>query len=309
MYKKITKIEVNNEIKEIKRLIENKEKTRVTIMRGLEVKKGILDNCKIIDCKNEKSNKLYKKIWENDICFCGSGLKVKKCHNGLNEDSLVGNLIKIYYELDNIIQSKIDCICQEGCSECCSDYFYISEEEFLVIMDYMIRNFGEKEINKVKLKAKEYIMNIKKNYISEYEKLNTVIKSDEKVDYEMLITREHSFKIPCVFLKDGKCSIYAVRPFICRFYGTRNKDYSCNKVCINKSDYDEIEMDNILIEKRINSEFKKIIGQDYIERGYLISDFIYSMYEFNLESGKYKVATEKNKKDYVMMKAKINNLI
>ena len=49
----------------------------------------------------------------NDICFCGSGLKVKKCHNGLNEDSLVGNLIKIYYELDSIVKEKIDCICQE----------------------------------------------------------------------------------------------------------------------------------------------------------------------------------------------------
>ena len=45
----------------------NIDKTRLTIMNGLKVKKGILDNCKIIDCKNEKSNKLYKKILENDI--------------------------------------------------------------------------------------------------------------------------------------------------------------------------------------------------------------------------------------------------
>lgn len=245
----------------------------------------------------------------NDICFCGSGLKVKKCHNGLNEDSLVGNLIKIYYELDSIVKEKIDCICQEGCSECCSDYFYISEEEFLVIMNYMIRNFSEEEINKVKSKAQEYIMNIKENYTSEYEKLNTVIKVNEKVNYEMLITREGNLKIPCVFLNEGKCSIYEIRPFICRFYGTRNKDYGCNKVYIKKLDYSEGEMDNILLEKRINSEFKKIIGEEYIERGYPISDFIYSMYDFNIKSGKYKLATESNKKDYVIMKAKINNLI
>lgn len=32
----------------------NTDKTRLTIMNGLEVKKGILDNCKIMDCKNEK---------------------------------------------------------------------------------------------------------------------------------------------------------------------------------------------------------------------------------------------------------------
>ena len=45
----------------------NTDKTRLTIMNGLEVKKGILDNCKIIDCKNEKSNKLYKKILVKNI--------------------------------------------------------------------------------------------------------------------------------------------------------------------------------------------------------------------------------------------------
>ena len=48
-------------------------------------------------------------------------------------------------------------------------------------------------------------MNIKENYTSEYEKLNTVIKVNEKVNYEMLITREGNLKIPCVFLNEGKC--------------------------------------------------------------------------------------------------------
>ena len=51
-------------------------------------------------------------------------------------------------------------------------------------MNYMIRNFSEEEINKVKSKAQEYIMNIKENYTSEYEKLNTVIKVNEKVNSE-----------------------------------------------------------------------------------------------------------------------------
>ena len=32
----------------------NIDKTRLTIMNGLKVKKGILDNCKIRVCKNEK---------------------------------------------------------------------------------------------------------------------------------------------------------------------------------------------------------------------------------------------------------------
>ena len=45
----------------------NTDKTRLTIMNGLEVKKGILDNCKIIDCKNEKSNKVDKKILAKNI--------------------------------------------------------------------------------------------------------------------------------------------------------------------------------------------------------------------------------------------------
>lgn len=29
----------------------------------------------------------------NDLCFCGSGKKIKKCHDNMNSDSLVAQLL------------------------------------------------------------------------------------------------------------------------------------------------------------------------------------------------------------------------
>ena len=31
----------------------------------------------------------------NDLCFCGSGKKQKKCHPNINEDSVAAKIIKL----------------------------------------------------------------------------------------------------------------------------------------------------------------------------------------------------------------------
>lgn len=35
----------------------------------------------------------------NDLCFCGSGKKQKKCHPNINEDSVAAKIIKLYTQL------------------------------------------------------------------------------------------------------------------------------------------------------------------------------------------------------------------
>ncbi|WP_255257326.1 MULTISPECIES: SEC-C metal-binding domain-containing protein [unclassified Bacillus (in: firmicutes)] len=39
----------------------------------------------------------------NELCFCGSGKKQKKCHVNVDQDSYIGNLYKKYFEIDNIL--------------------------------------------------------------------------------------------------------------------------------------------------------------------------------------------------------------
>lgn len=244
----------------------------------------------------------------NDKCFCESGLKAKRCHGSLNKDSLVGNMIKIYREVDEILKTEVECNCKSNCSACCSDYFYVSEEEFLTIMNYMITKFTDEEINSIKLKAERYMEYIKINHNNEFKKLNTVsVGLQDNLDYEMLTTREWNLKIPCVFLKDGRCSIYEVRPIICRLFGTINKIHNCPSVHVRRDSSDGNKIYKIITEKRINSDFTKILGKSYIERGYPLSDFIISLYDHNIITEKYKVATEKDKIEFVKKKLIYNN--
>ena len=94
----------------------------------------------------------------NDLCFCGSGKKQKKCHPNINEDSVAAKIIKLYTqlskELEENVYGKKNIKCQKGCNACCKDYFAINEVEFAVIIinyiiseEDLIKNHSFKIIN------------------------------------------------------------------------------------------------------------------------------------------------------------------
>lgn len=59
--------------------------------------------------------------------------------------------------------------------------------------------------------------------ISEEEFIETYLKTDDTNEYEMNA-------LPCPFLKDNKCSIYEIRPTVCREYPhTDKKDFTSRK--------------------------------------------------------------------------------
>lgn len=242
----------------------------------------------------------------NEKCFCGSGIKYKKCHYGINENSLIGKRIKFYNELDKILLNNVEFKCKNGCYECCNDYFYISEEEFLVIMNYMINSFDEDEIDVIRKKAEEYMKYIELNYEDEFKELNNIQYGIRFGDIKEILRINTHIKIPCIFLKDGKCSIYKVRPAICRLFGSAKKFMGCDKI--------EIERDNInykylyykLSNETIYTEFKRIIGKDYIEKPYPIADYIKNLYDIYREDWKYKYAGEKSSQEFI--KRKIKNM-
>lgn len=63
----------------------------------------------------------------------------------------------------------------------------------------------------------------------------------------------------------------------------------------------------MITEKRINSDFTKILGKSYLEKGYPLSDFIISLYDHSIITEKYKVATEEDKAEFVKKKLICNN--
>lgn len=137
----------------------------------------------------------------NDLCFCGSGKKQKKCHADVNEKSVIANLLYLFNQLDTENQKCLNEICHNGCGDCCVDDFKISSVEFFCILHYLIDN------NKI-------------NIINE-----AIDRSKEKHN-------NNDTGNKCVFYNElhNNCNIYPVRPITCRKYGYDARITDCPKI-------------------------------------------------------------------------------
>lgn len=166
----------------------------------------------------------------NDPCFCGSGLKYKKCCGQqfpIHPDSLIGRLIRLYRAIDDIaseIKNSLRLPCKPGCSQCCCTIFDISVIEFNYIK-YGLSRYPRESLSRLK----ENVLSVAKPVAEKYPTLfqNSNIESPitlTPAEYELLaLSREQTLLevggIPCPFLDNNICTIYQYRPFVCRFTG------------------------------------------------------------------------------------------
>lgn len=177
----------------------------------------------------------------NDLCFCGSGKKQKKCHPNISEDSVAARTIRLYTQLSKDLEENIygkkDVKCEKGCNECCKHYFPISEVEFAIIMDYLYNNCGIEKTNMIIEKAIALADEFEKNNPEFFKRLKEDA-TGKNINYMLRADLENmpEKQEECVFLgEDGGCSIYTVRPIICRMHGvcyaSDNIDYKvCDKI-------------------------------------------------------------------------------
>lgn len=116
---------------------------------------------------------------------------------------------EMIYEI-NIIYENI--ACKNGCSMCCkfygSPHIYVFEWEN--IKRYFEQKFSENDIKRVQRKFMDSIVSLK-------EMLETDIAGNDKTSGSMVIP---IFNLnECPFLYKNMCSIYEVRPLICRAFG------------------------------------------------------------------------------------------
>ena len=173
----------------------------------------------------------------NDPCFCGSGKKTKYCHAEVNENGIVANLLHLYNQIEIDLKSalaekNISPQCHKGCSDCCHDYFYVSQVEYFGILNYMMANGID--FNETKTKAKNYMDEIEKEYPFEYRRLNDNFShAQNKMDIRQFDDSAiNKTKQGCVFLNTdtNSCDIYPVRPIICRHFGLIKRYGTCSKV-------------------------------------------------------------------------------
>ena len=162
------------------------------------------------------------KFQEKGKCFCGSGKKQKKCHSTVLSKSKLASIYIDYKSYDEkVTKEQINAQCENGCSKCCSHFFFVDELEFLVIVDYILREQGKEKLDYYLSEAIEYHKFVGKHHpeiIEDYKRkmLRNANFMEEKFlndDYYFEPSRE------CIFLHEGRCSVYKVRPSVCRIYG------------------------------------------------------------------------------------------
>lgn len=159
----------------------------------------------------------------NDKCFCGSGKKVKKCHSTVKSDSKLAEMYNKYIEFDKKVENDgLKAMCPKNCSSCCNDFFFISENEFLLILDSLLRKGGKSLVRSYIDKAKEYQEYLGKFYPNILNDLDSYMPSMENIsDAKNYFNDNYNWdrNLSCIFLENGRCSIYEDRPHICRLYG------------------------------------------------------------------------------------------
>ncbi len=93
--------------------------------------------------------------------------------------------------------------CGPGCPYCCSMQISITPPEALLLGDYVENNYDDGE-------RAALLSRIENNLALTHDR-----SQGEKVRNWHLT--------PCVFLVDGSCSVYPIRPFICRSWHSLNK--------------------------------------------------------------------------------------
>lgn len=119
----------------------------------------------------------------------------------MTNDCVMKVLLDYFQKIEQDSKSSPNTTCHKGCCDCCENDFEISISEFFLILDYLGVKYGTNYIKSVSEKAK------------------SSLTSNE-----------------CIFVDttNGSCSIYEVRPLICRKYGLYKMQVFCDKLNYNK---------------------------------------------------------------------------
>jgi len=107
--------------------------------------------------------------------------------------SLADHLIS-YFESENPLPHSI--ACRAGCNFCCYNQVEVTPPEALLIGHYVAQNFSPEE--------QDGLMN----------RVVRALNFNSGKTKQQIARLRH--KLPCPLLEDGRCSVYGVRPLVCR---------------------------------------------------------------------------------------------
>ena len=122
-----------------------------------------------------------------------------ECDNKVDFESLNTVTANFYRRLDNTITGvsthiEQDIQCQKGCSYCCHFRVDVSANEVFAIVEHVQSNFSSDQLEKLVEKA-----TLNKSKLAMLSQAKRIVTN-----------------IACPLLEDNDCSIYAMRPSMCR---------------------------------------------------------------------------------------------
>ncbi len=102
--------------------------------------------------------------------------------------------------------------CRAGCSACCSEALFASNAE----VEHILEALTPEQLAELKAKLPAWLEATRPMM-----KHKDIHAGNFAVAYRRL-------NVPCVFLKNGLCSIYARRPFGCRAFFALKNPFNCN---------------------------------------------------------------------------------
>lgn len=136
----------------------------------------------------------------------------------VRDNKLVRELKRIYKETDYRMK-RVPAVCINKCYHCCYQPVFVHISEQLVILDYLKNNFSKEALNVFKI--------ILENWFTYFNNNTPTDKPLVSGDVDNFTKQMMQDKVPCLFLRDGECAIYPVRPLACRTYSVNDSSDIC----------------------------------------------------------------------------------
>lgn len=199
--------------------------------------------------------------------------------NGLSSSSTITEFYeqaqKIIHQV-NIIYENIQC--KTGCNRCCKFYASpgIHKMEWDYIREHIEKNFSEKDMRRIKRKLRDLNDNLRKHLEGNINHLN-----ESHYNFAAFVF----YVGECPFVHNNMCSIYEVRPLICRTFGysliTKPEKKTIENVltCVEEKDR-WIKENEQLSQNNVYLPFLDYINQSFAKIGKNDQELIYNTIQY-----------------------------
>lgn len=237
------------------------------------------------------------------VCLCGSGQAPVTCHPDISPQSRAGKVLRFYRRIDDLIKAHYAGKttvppCRKGCTACCYHGFSISHIEYKLI-ERELRSWPQeklRELFKTLTEQYGYLAKHHPDYLANLEADGT---GDHQIELEQAHLTPEVTPLPCPLLNTttGECSVYAIRPFICRSHGvtflTKDDYQVCEHIPSNRANSAIAADARALYEEWAKFHIPEVLpGMPLKDRRYPILYFLKLTFQTYLLTGKIEVPRE-----------------